>query len=86
MAKKANRKSAPQELTYEETKAKNFTDIYQETVLFKQNHLKPDSEDNQDSFIYSMTQKNNQAKLVQYISSTPNGYEILLNCILNNTK
>jgi len=74
------------EKIYEETKAKDFSDIYQETQIFKQNQSNPDSEENQDLFIQNMTQKNTQKQLVQYILSIPNCHEIVLNCILKNKK
>ena len=73
---------------YEETKAKTFTNIYQETENFKQNRLNPDSEENQDSFIHSMSQKGNKKNLIGYILKIPDnkGYEILIECILTNEK
>ena len=75
------------EKMYKETTGKNFAKIYEETEYYKLNKKKPDSED-EDTFIYSMTKKENQYKLIQYITSVPEnkGYEILIDYILTNKK
>ena len=75
------------ERIYKETTGKNFAKIYEETEYYKLNKKKQEDFDN-DTFIYSMMKKENQYKLIQYITSVPENkcYEILIDFILTNKR